>query len=244
MANPGGINSRFDSKHGGLTIATSVNNPGQLAGRDSGVQDGSMQFMLAKDWTGENPKGWWLSEKLDGIRAYWDGEQLWSRLGNAFEAPKCLTDHLPHGIALDGELWLGRHRGALGQANAIVKSGQGWERFQFHLFDAPEYPEDFALRYRYLARRKWTGPVSVCEQTQCRDVGQLERAVQGVFTAAGEGIVLRADGSDYIGGRSSDYLRIKPHNWARYCGQVRRPTLSMDELFRAITTPHFRDARA
>src|SRR5215212_8733282 len=37
--------------------------------------------LLAETWDGQlDPKGWWLSEKLDGVRAYWDGKQLLSRL--------------------------------------------------------------------------------------------------------------------------------------------------------------------
>src|SRR5215211_5227930 len=33
--------------------------------------------LLAETWDGViDPTGWWLSEKLDGVRAYWDGQQL------------------------------------------------------------------------------------------------------------------------------------------------------------------------
>jgi hypothetical protein len=28
------------------------------------------------------PKGWWMSEKLDGVRAYWNGSYFYSRNGN------------------------------------------------------------------------------------------------------------------------------------------------------------------
>src|SRR6185436_12194449 len=39
--------------------------------------------LLAESWDGLlDPSGWWLSEKLDGVRAYWDGTKLLSRLGN------------------------------------------------------------------------------------------------------------------------------------------------------------------
>lgn len=33
------------------------------------------------DYNNENPEGWFMSEKLDGIRAYWNGKQLWSKRG-------------------------------------------------------------------------------------------------------------------------------------------------------------------
>ena len=39
--------------------------------------------MSATEWNKEeNPKGWWMSEKYDGIRILWDGSQFLSRQGN------------------------------------------------------------------------------------------------------------------------------------------------------------------
>src|SRR5687767_10132731 len=65
-------------------------------------------LLLAEPWDGVlDPTGWWLSEKLDGVRAYWDGRQFWSRLGNRFHAPDWFVAGLPD-TPLDGELWLGR----------------------------------------------------------------------------------------------------------------------------------------
>src|SRR5437868_6812014 len=65
-------------------------------------------LLLAETWDGvTDPKGWWLSEKLDGVRAYWTGTGFSSRLGNVFHAPAWFTEGLP-AVPLDGELWLGR----------------------------------------------------------------------------------------------------------------------------------------
>src|ERR1700741_1277875 len=67
-------------------------------------------LLLAESWDCvTDPTGWWLSEKLDGVRAYWDGKQFWSRLGNLFHAPDWFSKGLPD-IPLDGELWLGRKK--------------------------------------------------------------------------------------------------------------------------------------
>jgi DNA ligase-1 len=45
-------------------------------------------LLLAERWDGvTDPAGWWLSEKLDGVRAFWDGRQFFSRLGNPFHVP-------------------------------------------------------------------------------------------------------------------------------------------------------------
>ena len=37
-------------------------------------------LLLAQSWTNDvDLTGWWISEKLDGVRAYWDGKQFLSR---------------------------------------------------------------------------------------------------------------------------------------------------------------------
>jgi len=52
---------------------------------------------------------YWVSEKLDGVRAYWDGERFWSRGGNEYRAPDWFTEGFPD-VPMDGELWMGRGR--------------------------------------------------------------------------------------------------------------------------------------
>lgn len=65
-------------------------------------------LLLAHSWDNEQElAGWWMSEKLDGVRAYWDGRQFFSRQGNRFHAPAWFTAALP-AMPLDGELWAGR----------------------------------------------------------------------------------------------------------------------------------------
>jgi DNA ligase-1 len=61
--------------------------------------------MLAKEYDESvNPTGWWMSEKLDGIRAYWDGKRLFSRQGKQLPVPSTFALGMPD-IPLDGELW-------------------------------------------------------------------------------------------------------------------------------------------
>ena len=57
-----------------------------------------------------NPRGWLMSEKLDGVRCYWNGTKTYSRTNNEFFPPKWFTDALPKNVALDGELFLGRDK--------------------------------------------------------------------------------------------------------------------------------------
>jgi DNA ligase-1 len=64
--------------------------------------------LLAESWNADlNPAGYWMSEKLDGVRAFWTGTHFLSRQGNRFHAPAWFTAGLPL-EPLDGELWLGR----------------------------------------------------------------------------------------------------------------------------------------
>ena len=44
---------------------------------------------------------YWVSEKLDGVRAYWDGERFWSRGGNEYRAPDWFTEGFPD-VPMDG----------------------------------------------------------------------------------------------------------------------------------------------
>lgn len=48
-----------------------------------------------------------VSEKLDGVRAYWNGTNLVSRKGNMFHSPEWFTASFPS-QELDGELWISR----------------------------------------------------------------------------------------------------------------------------------------
>ena len=60
--------------------------------------------MQGYDRKNEDPTGWYMSEKLDGIRAYWDGTQFWSKSGKLINLPDSFKEGLPD-FHLDGELW-------------------------------------------------------------------------------------------------------------------------------------------
>jgi DNA ligase-1 len=72
--------------------------------------DSGPPVLLAGSWDNTmDLSGWWLSEKLDGVRAYWDGSNFYSREGNPFPVPAWFKVGLPN-CALDGELWCGRQK--------------------------------------------------------------------------------------------------------------------------------------
>src|SRR5262245_49752082 len=95
-------------------------------------------LLLATTWDfAADPAGWWLSEKLDGVRAYWDGTKFLSRLGNVFHAPDWFVKGFPK-EPLDGELWLGRK--TFQRAVSIVRrqdKSDHWKQIAYVVFDAP-----------------------------------------------------------------------------------------------------------
>jgi DNA ligase-1 len=53
--------------------------------------DAAPKLLLAHPWENDTDlTGWWMSEKLDGVRAWWTGTQFLSRLGNVYHAPEGL----------------------------------------------------------------------------------------------------------------------------------------------------------
>src|ERR1700754_1612247 len=65
-----------------------VPKPEASATEGEGDEKAGPPLLLAERWdNAQDLAGWWLSEKLDGVRAYWDGHRLISRLGNTFHAP-------------------------------------------------------------------------------------------------------------------------------------------------------------
>eukprot|EP01124_Arcella_intermedia_P002785 TRINITY_DN11518_c0_g1_i4.p1 TRINITY_DN11518_c0_g1~~TRINITY_DN11518_c0_g1_i4.p1 ORF type:complete len:468 (-),score=107.57 TRINITY_DN11518_c0_g1_i4:30-1433(-) len=65
----------------------------------------STLLMHGQVWNFQDPTGWYISEKLDGYRAFWDGSKLYSKNGTLFPIPLDFTHSFPSNICLDGELW-------------------------------------------------------------------------------------------------------------------------------------------
>lgn len=171
--------------------------------------------LLAKAWDpATDPTGWWMSEKLDGVRAVWDGRRLVSRLGNTFGAPEWFVEGLPTrttGRLLDGELWMGR--GEFQVTTSVVRSGadKGWDRVLYRVFDAPETEGGFEARQTALARiaERAADHVQVVSQMRCTGRAHLEECLDYVIANGGEGLMLRRAGSRYIGARSDTLLKVK-----------------------------------
>ncbi|KAI8819633.1 uncharacterized protein EV422DRAFT_558398, partial [Fimicolochytrium jonesii] len=175
-------------------------------------------LILANSWdqvSGPDPTGWWVSEKLDGVRALWDPvrRQFVSRLGNPFTAPDWFIDAMPTNMSLDGELFCGR--GKFSQTVSVVKTidSKLWHTLKFHVFDAPSLTtKQFERRLEDIASFFRANPavhVHLVEQEKCTGKTHLLKRLKEVEEKGGEGLMLRKSQSLYEGKRSPTLLKIK-----------------------------------
>lgn len=157
---------------------------------------------------GTNVTGWLASEKCDGVRCYWDGQDAWLRSGRRLNLPTWFKCHLP-AVALDGELWFGRGRFADAQRAAE------WDQWSLAaklvVFDLPNHPGTWVERMEAAAGLLEGNPIAQpVEWTRLSDMGQLWGEFKRVKQAGGEGLVLRSPTAEgYKAGRSWHALKVK-----------------------------------
>ena len=103
----------------------------------AGPADQAPALLLARPWqSGTDLADWWVSEKYDGVRGFWDGSALRTRGGERIAAPPWFTAGWP-ATPLDGELWAGR--GGFEQAQSTVArqspDDAAWRRLRYMVFD-------------------------------------------------------------------------------------------------------------
>ena len=158
---------------------------------------------------------YWVSEKLDGVRAYWDGERLLSRKGNPINAPPWFVEHYPR-VPLDGELWMGR--GAFERLSGAVRrqvpDDAQWRGIRFMVFDLPASPATFDRRLQRLREMFETvaSPyLALVEQFRVASRAELMERLDRVVAGGGEGLMLHKGSSLYTAGRGDDLLKLKAH---------------------------------
>jgi DNA ligase-1 len=163
-----------------------------------GDQTAGPPLLLAESWDNASDlSGWWMSEKLDGVRAYWDGKQFLSRQGNIYHAPDWFVTGLPE-IPLDGELWLDRKK--FQRTVSIVRrqdKSESWKEILFLVFDAPSSGGGFEERIEFVNKSlsgRGLKSARPHEHSVCKDIASL---------------MLRQPGSKYVAGRSSTLLKVK-----------------------------------
>ncbi|WP_296540867.1 DNA ligase [Rhodoferax sp.] len=172
-------------------------------------------LMHAKLWpAGLDPKPYLVSEKLDGVRAVWDGHNLRFRSGLPIAAPGWFTAGLPK-TPLDGELWLGRGRfdELSGTVRKKVPVEAEWRQLRYMIFDLPGAVGSFAERTARItailaqARQPWLQAVA---QTQVSHADSLQALLNQTVKEGGEGLVLHRANALWSPGRSDALLKLKP----------------------------------
>ncbi len=201
----------------GLVAATSARTPAATrAAPSTGAAPTSgtaPPILLAHPWDQiADLSGWWMSEKLDGVRAYWDGTQFISRLGNAFLAPDWFTAQLQD-VPLDGELWAGRKR--FQRAVSIARRqdrSDAWRELTYVVFDAPAVAGPFEERLEFVKRHLETHRPPHARwhpHERCTDLDHLRGELARVEALGGEGLMMRQPGSRYEVGRSWTLRKVK-----------------------------------
>ncbi len=158
---------------------------------------------------------YWVSEKYDGVRGYWDGHTLRTRGGETVAAPAWFTADWPD-TPMDGELWAGR--GRFSHAQSTVRQQQpddaAWREMRFMVFDLPAHGGTFDQRLPALNKlvealdQPW---VQAVPQQRVASDAALQKLLLRTVRAGGEGLMLHRGASMYRAGRSDDLIKVKTH---------------------------------
>lgn len=173
------------------------------------------QPMLAREAdAGIDPRAYLVSEKMDGVRALWDGRALWFRSGLPIAAPAGFLAQLP-ATGLDGELWLGRatFERLVGTVRRALPDQGAWQGVRFMAFDMPRQPGTFEQRAAALAQLARSHPQpgwGVVPQRRVASPQALAAWLAQLVADQGEGLMLHRADAPWRGGRSETLLKLKP----------------------------------
>lgn len=177
----------------------------------------------------------WISEKYDGVRAWWTGRELLTRSGHPIHAPAWFVAGWPT-TSMDGELWI--DRGRFERVSGIVRREQpddDWRSVKYMVFDLPAHTGAFDSRLVTLNQTiaslnlPW---VQAVKQVRLDSHEMVTAKLAEVVRGGGEGLMLHRGSSPYTADRSDDLLKLKPYEDAeaqvvgyvpgkgKYLGQV------------------------
>jgi DNA ligase 1 len=174
----------------------------------------NLQKAIIYDERKHNINGFYLSEKLDGVRAYWNGVELLSKNGNKIYAPSWFLSNFPP-FELDGELWT--KQGDFENIQSIVLSQQEpkeWENITYNIFEVPNIKGDFNARLNHLKIFLDKNPnefIKIIPQIKVENKEEVYKYLDEVLSKNGEGVMLKNPKLDYFTGRSKDILKVKKY---------------------------------
>lgn len=155
---------------------------------------------------------WIMSEKLDGIRAYWNGKKLLSKNGNKIYIPKELIKNYPS-FHLDGELWTKRNDFENIQSIVLDKTPtKKWKEITYNIFEVPNQKGNFNQRIKVL--KDWIKTnkntnIRVIRQVKCKNKKHLNSYLKTLLDKKAEGVIIKNPNISYFTGRNKNILKVK-----------------------------------
>lgn len=207
--------ARPDAASAADRAATSEVHPATYPATHPATHSAAPALLLAREWPADaDPAGHLVSEKLDGVRALWDGRTLRFRSGAAIAAPRAFLARLP-AVPLDGELWLGR--GRFDTLSGLVRRLQAdealWRDLSYQVFELPAAGGTFAQRavaLQALCQRQGFAALRALPQQPVADRADLQCRLAAVVAGGGEGLVLHRADAPTATGRGPWLWKHKP----------------------------------
>lgn len=152
-----------------------------------------------------------VSEKFDGIRGIWDGENMFSKRGNILPIPHCFSQNLVHlglknGEFVEGELWIdyGAFEAISGLLNRKNIACEDFRSVKFLIFNAQlgnksDFSQNLAeIKLRLdSAKGKDLAQIQVIPQHKFRKIADLKDFFNAVVAKGGEGVIVRDSTTAY-----------------------------------------------
>jgi DNA ligase-1 len=160
---------------------------------------------------------YFASEKLDGVRATWDGAVLKTRTGKVVEgAPDWFLASLPippAGTVFDGELFAGRGNFAVATStvrrkNKIVDTD--WRNITYKIFDCfgqEEEKRPYAETFAHLRER--VPKANLVPQIRVKTAAEIAALFERLVAAGAEGLMIRRADSPTEKKRSAALMKMK-----------------------------------
>lgn len=160
------------------------------------------------DWDGQDITGWIATEKYNGCRAYWDGENLWSRGGIKIMIPDHWRINLPPGVHLDGEIYDGVD--GVYRCGSAIRYGRFTPSMRFVVFDCPSASSfNFISRMQYVANTYVNPVLFPAPWWEIRSLEHAKDLLKDIQKCGGEGLMLRHPDIGYRPGRTADLRKFK-----------------------------------
>jgi DNA ligase-1 len=158
-----------------------------------------------------------VSEKYDGVRAIWTGQELLTRQGNPIYAPNWFIEKLPN-VWLDGELW-SKHNDFQFIQSTVSKNKpveSEWRKIHYMVFDAPDKEKTMAFEDRY---KRYTQIINTLglpyvvaiEQFSVPTNQALQQVLDDYVGKGAEGLILHRKLARFENGRTDNLLKLKPY---------------------------------